>query len=159
MKAAKLSKLGVSASLLILFFGTVGSVNASFFKPAAAPAEQQVEITPELQTADKRVEDTGAKLEQARKQLSAARASLKAADAEFRAAKADKEALLLRQQADNLADVAQQKSATPSENQASQPAGTNRLVPYDASSGAPVPAATAEPSVAPAIVQVEDKVD
>jgi hypothetical protein len=105
MKSARLSKLGLAASLLVFCSGTMNGAQASIFGQPAPPADGEVENTPEIQAASQRVEQTKVKLDQARKQLDAAKASLKAADAEFRAARADKEALSLRRQAEKLADA------------------------------------------------------
>jgi hypothetical protein len=95
----------------LLIFGTAGSVNASFFKPA--PEQNQAPVmTPEIEAASKRVDEAKTRLDQARKKLDAAKAALRAADAEFRAARADREALALRQQANQLADANAQSEAS-----------------------------------------------
>jgi hypothetical protein len=101
----------VILALSVLIFGTVGSVNASFFKPAAPGEAEAQPTTPEIDAANKRVDDAKSRLDTARKKLDAAKAALRAADAEFRAAKADKEALALREQANQLADVSAQGDA------------------------------------------------
>ena len=146
MKPATLSKLGLAASLVLICSSTVSGARASIFgRPAQEPAAE-VEMTPEIQAASARVEQTKASLEQARRQLDAAKASLKAADAEYRAAQADKEALCLRKQAEKLADgVVAPSAANQSPTSATVPTAS-RLTPIDridasstAKPGAPVP--------------------
>jgi len=106
--AAKNLSVGLLASLMLLWGGTVDGAYAGFLGKGNPPAKQEesppVPDTPESQAAAQRVERSKTNLDQARKQLDAAKAVLKAADAEFRAAKADQEALALRTQAQRLAD-------------------------------------------------------
>lgn len=133
MKVTSYSRLGYFASLLIAWSGTTCDVKASFFKPAANEQEQVVEMTPGIEAAQHRVDESKAKLDQSRLQLDAARASLKAADAEYRAAKADKEALTLRSQADKLANDSKQFGSGPSKLSQANCQAPSRI---DAGSGA-----------------------
>jgi hypothetical protein len=147
MKATRIVKVGLVASLLVGWCGTAGGAIAFSFGRPAPEQSAPVEMTPEIQAASQRVDQTKTKLDQARRQLDAAKASLKAADAEYRAAKADMEALTLRRQADNLADATRTgQDAAPATAGNGPPGG--RLVPTDridpnglAKTSAPVPAA------------------
>jgi multidrug efflux pump subunit AcrA (membrane-fusion protein) len=148
MKPATLSKLGLAASLVLICSSTVGGARASIFGRPAAEPTAEVEMTPEIQAASARVEQTKANLDQARRQLDAAKASLKAADAEYRAAQADKEALCLRKQAEKLADGVVAPGNAPSSGASASMPMASRLTPTDridanstGKSGAPVPSA------------------
>lgn len=151
MMATRLIKVGIAASLLVAWCGTTCGADAfSFGRPAPEPSAP-VEMTPEMQAASQRVDQTKTKLDQARRQLEAAKASLKAADAEYRAAKADMEALTLRKQADNLADATRNGQDGAPAAATSAPTG-GRLVPNDridpnglAKTSAPIPNAADQP--------------
>jgi hypothetical protein len=109
MKAVNNLKIGLLASSILLFGGTVDGAYAGFLGGKPGTPQKQEDVppvpeTPESQAAGQRVDRSKNNLDQARKQLDAAKAVLKAADAEFRAARADQEALALRTQAQRLAD-------------------------------------------------------
>ncbi len=113
-KLAKYSLIVTSLSLSIgAFSSTTGSAALAFglggakSKPAAEqPAAQQAATTnPQEEAAVKRVDTAKTNLDLARKRLDAAKALVKAAEAEYRAAKTDKDALVLNDQAKQLADA------------------------------------------------------
>jgi hypothetical protein len=96
----------LAASIFSLCSLTIGTgCGAQDFNTSQAPAAQPQVKSAELESADSRVETSKTKLDQARKVLSAAKASLKAAEAEFKATKADRDAIALRNTAQQLADA------------------------------------------------------
>jgi malonyl CoA-acyl carrier protein transacylase len=100
---------------------------------AAAPT------SPEISSAEGKVDLLKRKLDQAKQQLDAAKAHLRAAEAEYKAAIADKEALILRTKARELATAA---AVEPVDKVEAAPAQTNMLP----GEGAPVPTSLPQPA-------------
>jgi hypothetical protein len=98
----------VQLSLVVsLSFGIAASALPSK-KPArgSTTTATAVIVTPELQTADARVQQAENQLDLARKQLKAAQSILKAAEADLKAARAERQAIALRTEAQSVANDA-----------------------------------------------------
>lgn len=140
MNRSDLLKTRLLASLLLpacsLFAGTACGAQ-TIVGANGAPINQVAPSSPELASADQRVETTKAKVDQAHRQLSAAKAMVKAAEAELKASRADRDAIALRGTAQQLAEAAAFQAPAPSsvDNSVRQvivPPDGNRLTPVAA---------------------------
>lgn len=131
--------LGVLIPLCPFIIGTAcGAEDFATTSTSTTTTTQPATKSPELESADQRCEAAKSKLDNARKVLSAAKASLRAAEAEFKASKADRDALALRQTAQQLADASGFGVTTPVEpvRQIIVPPSGNRLTPVAVPVGA-----------------------
>lgn len=97
--------------------------------------------SPEINSAEGKVDLLKRKLDQAKQQLDAAKAHLRAAEAEYKAAIADKEALILRTKARELASAAAVEPVDKVEAAPAQANPGNTLMSDEG--GAPIPSSAA----------------
>ncbi|HEY9772281.1 MAG TPA: hypothetical protein V6C81_00570 [Planktothrix sp.] len=109
MNQIKRAKSRLIASFLlpvgILIAGTASGAQSLTPSVDANTTSTVKASNPELDNADTKVNETKERLDVARKQLSTAKAMVKAAEAEFKAAKAARDAIALRENAQQLADA------------------------------------------------------
>lgn len=150
MKPQTAVRLSLIVGLVGLTSTVCGAENISI-KPAPSTAPEAIKITtPEMVAASDRVRQSETQLETARKQLVAARSLLKAAEADLKAARAEREALMLRTQAQGLAEESGMVHGSAPVSLAARPATPPSTIPSQPASAAPpaapVPAASAAPA-------------
>jgi hypothetical protein len=106
MKLSNAVQLSVIVALAVSTTCGASTIGKKTSTVGATSTGGTVFVTPELQTADARVQQAENQLDLARKQLNAAKSILKAAEADLKAARAERQAIALRTQAQDLAQDA-----------------------------------------------------
>jgi hypothetical protein len=138
-----MTKKTILASLMSasLVSGIALAANANPLLNMGKTTTASAPTSPEISSAEGKVDLLKRKLDQAKQQLDAAKAHLRAAEAEYKAAIADKEALILRTKARELASAAAVEPVDKVEAAPAQASPGNTLMSDEG--GAPIPASSA----------------